>query len=147
MPYPAAATASPRRPLPAPPGAAALLRTPLEAALNRALAAILADGRLDFLAGRVLALEAGDIALRWALTVVRGRLVVLPQGMPADTVIRGELVVFLRLARRQLDPDTAFFQRRLVVEGDTELALAAKNALDALDAVDLPRGLRRLLGH
>lgn len=95
----------------------------------------------------MLALEAGDIALRWALTVVRDRLVVLPQGMPADTVIRGELVVFLRLARRQLDPDTAFFQRRLVVEGDTELALAAKNALDALDAVDLPRGLRRLLGH
>ena len=29
------------------------------------------------------------------------------------------------------DPDTLFFSRRLVIEGDTELGLALKNALDA----------------
>jgi hypothetical protein len=35
------------------------------------------------------------------------------------------------LALRREDPDTLFFTRRLVLEGDTELGLALKNALDA----------------
>ncbi|HSW27560.1 MAG TPA: SCP2 sterol-binding domain-containing protein, partial [Burkholderiaceae bacterium] len=40
---------------------------------------------------------------------------------------------FVRLARRQDDPDTLFFNRRLSMEGDTELGLVVKNALDALE--------------
>ncbi len=40
---------------------------------------------------------------------------------------------FLRLATRVEDPDTLFFNRRLVMEGDTELGLAVKNMLDALE--------------
>jgi O2-independent ubiquinone biosynthesis accessory factor UbiT len=38
------------------------------------------------------------------------------------------------MARRQEDPDTLFFSRRLVLEGDTELGLLFKNTLDGLDA-------------
>ncbi|MDO5653236.1 MAG: SCP2 sterol-binding domain-containing protein [Brachymonas sp.] len=38
---------------------------------------------------------------------------------------------FLALARREQDPDTLFFARRLVMEGDTELGLMVKNMLDA----------------
>lgn len=41
---------------------------------------------------------------------------------------------FIRLARRQEDPDTLFFNRRLVMEGDTELGLAVKNMLDAMES-------------
>lgn len=40
---------------------------------------------------------------------------------------------FLRLAQRLDDPDTLFFNRRLSMEGDTELGLVVKNALDALE--------------
>ena len=40
----------------------------------------------------------------------------------------------VRMARRQEDPDTLFFSRRLVLEGDTELGLLFKNTLDGLDA-------------
>jgi predicted lipid carrier protein YhbT len=36
------------------------------------------------------------------------------------------------LALRREDPDTLFFSRRLVLEGDTELGLVVKNALDAM---------------
>jgi predicted lipid carrier protein YhbT len=39
----------------------------------------------------------------------------------------------VRLARREEDPDTLFFSRRLALEGDTELGLLFKNTLDALD--------------
>ena len=37
------------------------------------------------------------------------------------------------LATRKEDPDTLFFNRRLLVEGDTELGLVAKNTLDSIE--------------
>ena len=37
------------------------------------------------------------------------------------------------LARRQEDPDTLFFSRRLSMEGDTELGLLVKNTIDAIE--------------
>lgn len=40
---------------------------------------------------------------------------------------------YYRLARRLEDPDTLFFSRRLTIDGDTELGLLVKNALDAID--------------
>ena len=56
----------------------------------------------------------------------------------------------MRLAQRQEDPDTLFFSRRLAMEGDTELGLVVKNALDALElpVLDLQQwGPLQLLAH
>ena len=50
-----------------------------------------------------------------------------------DLTISANAQDFLRLAQRQEDPDTLFFNRRLSMEGDTELGLLVKNALDALE--------------
>ncbi len=72
-----------------------------------------------------------------------------------DVRISGQLEDFWRLATRQEDPDTLFFNRRLTLEGETETGLYIKNLLDALefdwdahlDAVLGPRlapGARRL---
>ncbi len=52
---------------------------------------------------------------------------------PADVTLGASLADYLILARRQEDPDTLFFQRRLTIEGDTEVGLALKNLLDATD--------------
>ena len=38
----------------------------------------------------------------------------------------------LRLMRGEEDPDRLFFERALVMEGDTELGLVIKNTLDAI---------------
>ncbi len=46
-------------------------------------------------------------------------------------VIRAETAALLRLARGEDDADRLFFERRLVMEGDTEFALLLKNTLDA----------------
>ncbi|MGB7997639.1 MAG: SCP2 sterol-binding domain-containing protein, partial [Photobacterium halotolerans] len=46
---------------------------------------------------------------------------------------------------RKVDPDTLFFQRRLTMQGDTELGLAVKNLLDSLDLDSLPKSLHWLL--
>lgn len=50
-----------------------------------------------------------------------------------DLVFRANLSAFLQLVARQEDPDTLFFNRALVVEGDTELGLIFKNMLDAVE--------------
>lgn len=126
---------------------ATLRRALVEDVLNRVLGASIAQHRLAFLEGRVIALQADDAGLRWVLTLFRERLLVLPEEAEAETTIRGPLTVFADLARGRIDPDTAFFQRELMVEGDTELGLAAKNTLDALEPEELPRPLRRLLQH
>lgn len=50
-----------------------------------------------------------------------------------DVCIRGTLKSFMLLASQKEDPDTLFFQRDLVIEGDTDLGLHLKNLLDAFD--------------
>jgi O2-independent ubiquinone biosynthesis accessory factor UbiT len=50
------------------------------------------------------------------------------------------------MAARFEDPDTLFFQRRLIIEGDTELGLGTKNFLEGLDEEQLAAPLRFALG-
>lgn len=69
---------------------------------------------------------------------------------PADVTFGASLEDYVILARRQEDPDTLFFQRRLTIEGDTEIGLALKNLLDATDLAPLfallPRPLATRFG-
>ena len=51
----------------------------------------------------------------------------------------------MRLASRQEDQDTLFFQRSLMIEGDTELGLGIKNLLDSLEPEQLPIPVQRLV--
>lgn len=40
---------------------------------------------------------------------------------------------FMRMILREEDPDTLFFNRKLHIEGDTELGLITKNLLDSVE--------------
>ena len=40
---------------------------------------------------------------------------------------------FMRMMMREEDPDTLFFNRKLQIEGDTELGLITKNLLDSVE--------------
>jgi predicted lipid carrier protein YhbT len=62
-----------------------------------------------------------------------------------DVCISGESLDFTFLAARKADPDTLFFQRRIRIEGNTELGLGVKNTMDSMDWDDLPLPLRKLL--
>jgi O2-independent ubiquinone biosynthesis accessory factor UbiT len=117
----------------------------LEFALEQLFRASVAAGELDFLIGRCLAIEIEDAGWRWPILLDGQRLHVLERSHPADVTIRGESWAFLVMAGRLEDPDTLFFQRRLVIEGDTELGLGVKNFLDGLDEERLPRPLRHAL--
>jgi predicted lipid carrier protein YhbT len=55
---------------------------------------------------------------------------------PADLTISAKSRDFIALLAREEDPDTLFFSRRLLTEGDTDLGLLVKNTLDG---IELPR--------
>jgi predicted lipid carrier protein YhbT len=82
--------------------------------------------------GKVVRLEISGLGFGPQLTLDAFGL--RPALGKADVTVRASLRDYLALALRREDPDTLFFSRRLVLEGDTELGLALKNSIDALDS-------------
>lgn len=101
--------------------------------LNRILSRQLKDGELDFLEHRRLNIKVSDTSIRYSVGLVDGRLVSEPAAKQYDLVIQASVYDFLMIAARKEDPDTLVFQRRLIMQGDTELGLELKNFLDGLD--------------
>ena len=121
--------------------AAAALAATLEVFLRRKLPPEL----FERLSGREVAIEVLRPAFRASFRV-RGRHFVpmRPSGEPYLR-FRASARDFARIAAREEDADTLFFNRRLVVEGDTETALLVKNALDCIEAPRVRRVLSRVL--
>ncbi|WP_432453684.1 MULTISPECIES: ubiquinone anaerobic biosynthesis accessory factor UbiT [unclassified Agarivorans] len=122
----------------------------LEKALALAFAEAIEEGDLDFLLQRWLKLEVTDLNASWFVTFQQGKLRVQANAPQIDVSFSGQLNEFVLLMGRQEDPDTLFFQRRLKIEGDTELGLELKNLLDNLDFDSLPawlsEGLKKSAG-
>ncbi|MDH5612880.1 MAG: SCP2 sterol-binding domain-containing protein [Gammaproteobacteria bacterium] len=105
----------------------------LATVINRILVDDLDAGELDFLQDRSVAIEVSDLGLSYQLMLSGNRLMGANIHAENDLTIRASLYDFMSMASRQVDPDTLVFQRRLVMEGDTELGLALKNYLDGMD--------------
>ena len=121
--------------------ASAALATALNVFLRRKLPAEV----FDRLADREVAIEVSRPAFRASFRV-RGRHFVpmRPSGAPYLR-FRASARDFALIAAREEDADTLFFNRRLVVEGDTEAALLVKNALDCIEGSRVRALLRRAL--
>ena len=105
----------------------------LAAVLNTVLSDALREGELDFLEGRLVAVEIDDLGVGYRLGVRDGRILGFGGRDGADATIAGGIRELLLLAARREDADTLFFQRRLRMSGDTELGLYLKNFLDAFE--------------
>lgn len=105
----------------------------------------LADGDLYFLEEAALRIQINDLTYDWQVSVRQDRLTFSPGTHTADTTFSGNSKEFLLLASRREDPDTLFFQRRLSIEGNTELGLQVKNLIDSVDMDDLPTALNHAL--
>lgn len=101
--------------------------------LNRILSQQLKDGELDFLRDRCLRVNVRDTSILYDISLVDGHLVPVPTGNRSDLIIQASVYDFLIIAARREDPDSLVFQRRLIMQGDTELGLELKNFLDSLD--------------
>nr|WP_202416105.1 SCP2 domain-containing protein [Citrobacter werkmanii] len=122
----------------------ALKRQVLEQVLIWQFSQALADGELEFLEGRWLSIHVRDIGLQWYTSVENDKLIV-SQSADADVSFSADASDLLMIAARKQDPDTLFFQRRLVIEGDTELGLYVKNLMDAIELDQMPKALRVML--
>lgn len=122
----------------------ALKRRSAGAGTELAVPPALQDGELEFLEGRWLKIEVRDIGLRWFTSVENDRLIVR-ETAEADVSFSADASDLLMIAARKQDPDTLFFQRRLVIEGDTELGLYVKNLMDAIELEQMPKALRMML--
>lgn len=114
-------------------------------AANRLLWPVLQDLEWQPLVGRRYAIRVKDLGLSLHFTVTQ-RGFAPDKGVP-DLTISATARDFMLLLTRHEDPDTLFFSRRLVSEGDTELGLSVKNLLDAVDPETLLRGLPSPLAH
>lgn len=135
------------RPLPA-----RLLRAPARAALRAVMRRYPGVGeRLADLKGRTLLLDPTDlpvlVLLRFEADGPALDVLEPAEGEPAaaDAVVHGPLHTLIDLLEGRVDGDALFFARRLEVEGDMEVVVALRNALDGA-AIDLGDALAALFG-
>jgi predicted lipid carrier protein YhbT len=88
---------------------------------------------VDGLAFRFTVRDAG---ISFAFRLRLPRFEPLAPDAPVDVEFAANAIEFVRIAARESDPDTLFFERRLSIEGDTDAGLRLKNLLDS---VEIPR--------
>jgi len=120
-----------------------LLLTALHSVFKEALN----DDDFEFLQGKWLRISVTDLAINWLISFADGQLIMSEnsQQSHADVSFSASSEDLLLIAGRKEDPDTLFFQRRLKIEGDTELGLEVKNLIDALDIEQLPSLIHKIV--
>ncbi|PKH05208.1 SCP2 domain-containing protein [Moritella sp. Urea-trap-13] len=119
----------------------------LSQVLNRVFAETLADDEFEFLEQKWLQVEITDLGINWFISCADSKLIIAPSAASVDVSFKGNLNELVLITARKEDPDTLFFQRRLKIEGDTELGLEVKNMLDSFDLDELPKAVTTLLSY
>jgi len=118
--------------------------------INKAFAEQIEDGDFDFLQGRTLQIEMIDAQVFVCLTNTADKLCCSHfsgQRQDADVTLSIDTANALSLLQQQVDPDTLFFQRKLKINGDTELAHHVKNTIDTLDPELIPNFVLRIMSE
>lgn len=139
--------------------AASILRSPVQLlpktvqkralleALKNVFKEALEDGDFEFLEEKWLKVSIKDMGLSWCISYRDEQLIVADKEVIEDVSFSGSLNDLVLIAGRKEDPDTLFFQRRLSIEGDTELGLEVKNLMDSVDLDLLPAPMKMLLNQ
>lgn len=104
--------------------------------LNLALGRMIPRGPIEPLIGKRFAIRVLDAGMTLRFTYGSRGFRPIFDAAPADLTISARSRDFIALLAREEDPDTLFFSRRLLTEGDTDLGLLVKNTLDG---IELPR--------
>jgi predicted lipid carrier protein YhbT len=102
-------------------------------AINLSLGDKLSDEVWQPLHGKRVCIRVKDAGIVFHFTLGKNGLIARHAVHQPDLTISASAQDFILLALRKEDPDTLFFSRRLVMEGDTELGLLVKNTLDAME--------------
>ncbi|PCH97548.1 MAG: SCP2 domain-containing protein [Gammaproteobacteria bacterium] len=122
-------------------------------ALTSVFGEAITEGDFEFLQGKWLKIVITDLAITWWLSFDENKLVMASSDEMATNNINEDVSFsatgddLILIAGRKQDPDTLFFQRRLKIEGDTELGLEVKNLIDAIDIEQLPSSIHSLVDY
>ncbi len=116
-------------------------------ALHSILSEAITDGDFEFLQDKWLKISIIDLQLNWWLSFDQDQLIMASSkdNITEDVSFSANGDDLVLIAGRKQDPDTLFFQRRLKIEGDTELGLEVKNLIDAIDIEQLPSSIHDLV--
>ncbi len=121
----------------------------VEKILNKTLVEHLNAGEFDFLHDKLLAIEILDANFQLILTSKDQAFKCVQFGEIAEANENARLSIdcnnAIKLIQQEIDPDTLFFQRKLKISGNTELAHHAKNTIDSLSPDLLPKLILKLL--
>jgi predicted lipid carrier protein YhbT len=125
----------------------------LELAINNIFKDVLADGELDFLHDKWLEIAVTDLSASWFISLQSNHNnnadetteLIVSTNAPADVTIKGDFNNFILLASNNADPDTLFFNRQLLLTGNTELGLEIKSLLEDFETAALSKHLSKLL--
>ena len=101
--------------------------------LNLALSDLLPNDMRQMLRNKTVCIAVTDAQLAFHFVWDGRRFTGCSASAAPDLKISAGAQDFYRLATRKEDADTLFFNRRLLMEGDTELGLAVKNLLDSIE--------------
>lgn len=104
----------------------------LTLALNRWLLPRIPKDSRAALSNRTVQADVTDLGLTLKMQLQARGFVLAPNGSKVELRIAAASQTFWRLMRGTDDADRLFFERALVMEGDTELGLILKNTIDAI---------------
>ena len=119
-------------------------RFALVLALNTMLERGLLPADMSLFAGRKFEIDVLDAGIKVRFSATDKKFTDSKFTGTPDLRLAANGIDFMRMILREEDPDTLFFQRRLVIEGDTELGLYVKNLMDSIDLDSMPAPLRPL---
>ncbi|XXQ68592.1 ubiquinone anaerobic biosynthesis accessory factor UbiT [Neisseriaceae bacterium B1] len=102
-------------------------------ALNTMLERELLSIDMSLFAGRTFEIDVLDAGIKIHFTANKQKFLAEHFISATDLRLAANGVDFMRMILREEDPDTLFFNRKLQIEGDTELGLITKNLLDSVD--------------
>lgn len=91
------------------------------------------QNELDFLKGQVARVEVTDLNFDFSFTLINQKLVIKVPAEKGDATLKSDQESMLKILHGEVDPDTLFFRRKLLITGDTELGLYIKNMIDTID--------------
>lgn len=100
--------------------------------LDRMLLPRLPSDAHQVLSNRTVEIQVTDLGLRVRLQLGSKGFRVAPMSGNTDLRILAPAASYLRLLRGEDDADRLFFERALIMEGDTEMGVVLKNTLDAI---------------
>jgi predicted lipid carrier protein YhbT len=121
----------------------------VEKLVNTVFAEQLLEGDFEFLTDRVLQVEVLDAGLFVGLSFQQGRLICNHfsrlSRAAVDATLSIDSLSAIQLIQQEVDPDTLFFQRKLKINGDTELAHQVKNTIDTLNPELIPGFMLKII--